>query len=223
MFSPLPLISLFDGFTPEEIERLLGQTDYESRQFAQNDIVALKGAPNHSLLLLTEGTVRCETPVSKNETVPVERLRAPGVIAPGLVYAPDNRFPVHWVAESPVMITAIPKGSWTLLLQQHIRLLENFLRLISDAAKPLSDQVVYRTFKTIKGRFSRYLLDQAEAAGSDSFRLKLTQRELAALFGITRPALARAIGEMSAEGSVYVERKQVKILFPEKLKQYIGG
>ena len=222
MFSILPFTTLFDGFTPDEVEHALSRAGYELQPFASGDIVALKGAPCHSLLLLTEGTVRCETPVAKGETVPVERLRAPGVIAPGLLYAPDNRFPVHWVAETPGAIAAVLREAWTALLQQDARLLQNFLALLSDATRPLSDKVVYRAFKTIRGKFSRYLLDQAEASGSDTFRLPLTQRELADLFGVTRPALARAIGEMSAEGSIYVERKQVRILFPEKLKQYIG-
>ena len=222
MYSALTLTPLFDGFTPDQIEELLARADHEIRQFAPNDILALKGAPYHSLLLLAEGAVRCEIPVSKGEPVPVERVKGPGIIAPGLLYAPDNRFPVYWVAESPSVVLSVLKNVWTGLLQQENRLLENFLALISDSTKPFSDKVVYRAFKTIKGKFSRYLLDQAEQTRSDTFRLKLTQRELADLFGVTRPALARAIGEMSDEGSIYVERKDVKILFPEKLKQYIG-
>lgn len=222
MFSALTLTTLFAGHTPDELERLLGESVRETRHAAPGDVIALKGSPCHALLLLLEGTVRCEATASAGETVPVERLRAPGVIAPGLLYAPDNRFAVHWVAETPAVVAAIPKELWTDLLQSDKRLLENFLTLVSDASKPLSDKVVYRAFKTIKGKFSRYLLDQAEQAGSDRFRLKLTQREMANLFGVTRPALARAIGEMSAEGSIYVERKEVRILFPEKLKQYIG-
>ena len=222
MFSALSLTSLFDGFNPNEIDNFLARTMYESRQIAPGDVIALKGGPCHSLILLVEGSVRCETPVSTGDPVPVERLHAPGVIAPGLLYAPDNRFPVHWVAETPSVVTSVPKNDWTTLLQQNKRLLENFLSLVSDAAKPLSDKVAYRAFKTIKGKFSRYLLDLAEQSGSDALRLALTQRELAELFGVTRPALARAIGEMAAEGAIYTNRKEVNILFPEKLKQYIG-
>ena len=222
MHSALTFTSLFNGFTPDDIAGLLDRAGYEVRQASQGDVVVLKGAPCHTLLLLTEGTVRCEVPVSKGDPVPVERLRAPGIISPGLLYAPDNRFPVHWVAETLAVVVSVLRDDWTELLQQDKRLLKNFLGLLSDTTKPLSDKVIYRTFKTIRGKFSRYLLDLSEQCGSDTFRLPLTQREMADLFGVTRPALARAIGEMSAEGSIYVERKQVRILFPEKLKQYIG-
>ena len=222
MFDSFAFMPLFDGLMPDETEQLFGSVFYEVSQIAIGDVVALKGSQCQALLLLTEGTVRCENSVYKGEPVPVERMGAPGVISPGLLYAPDNRFPVHWVAESPSMIVSVPKNNWTILLQQDKRLLENFLALISDVTKPLSDKVIYRTFKTIKGKFSHYLLELSDQTGSDAFRLPLTQREMADLFGVTRPALARAIGEMSDEGSIYVERKQVKILFPEKLKQYIG-
>jgi len=222
MFSSAKFIPLFDGFSPEELEVLLGQTGYEIHQVAKNDIIALKGSSCKSLLLLLEGSARCEASAAAGEVIPVERMQAPAIIGPALLYAPDNRFSVHWVAESASVVAAIPKDAWTSVLQEYRELLERFLALVSDVTKPLSDQIIYRTFKTIKGKFSRYLLDQAEAAGSDTFRLKLTQREMAVLFGVTRPALARAIGEMSEEGSIYVERKEIKILFPEKLKQYIG-
>ncbi|MDR0954424.1 MAG: Crp/Fnr family transcriptional regulator [Rikenellaceae bacterium] len=213
---------LFEGLTAEEFDSLWATAQPQTQLAEKGDIIALRGVPCHALMLLTEGVLRCEATVAIGETLPVERLRAPGVISPGLLYAPDNRFPVHWVAETPVTVVSIGKGEWTALLQRHRRLLENFLTLISDATKPLSDKIVYRTFKTIKGKFSRYLLDQAEIAGSDTLRLELTQREMAELFGVTRPALARAIGEMSDEGSIYVDRKAVTILFPEKLRQYIG-
>jgi len=222
MYTKFTRIPLFRNFTAEEISSLFDQADYTADQAAAGDIIALKGALCHALILVASGTVRCETPPSTGDPVPVERLRGPGVIMPGLLYAHDNRFPMHWVAETSLETVSFPKKVWTEMMLECPKLLENFLGLISDTTKPLSDKVVYRTFKTIKGKFSRYLLDQAQATGADAFRLPLTQREMADLFGVTRPALARAIGEMSNEGSIYIERKEVKILFPEKLKQYIG-
>ena len=80
--------------------------------------------------------------------------------------------------------------------------------------------MVYRTYKTMKGKFANYLLNLMEEQEGCELNNALTQREMADMFGVTRPALARAIGEMAAEGSIYVQGKRITVLFPEKLKQY---
>jgi CRP-like cAMP-binding protein len=39
-----------------------------------------------------------------------------------------------------------------------------------------------------------------------------TQQELADYFGVTRPSLARAIGEMEQEGLIKVDRREVRLM-----------
>jgi CRP-like cAMP-binding protein len=38
-----------------------------------------------------------------------------------------------------------------------------------------------------------------------------TQQELAEYFGVTRPSLARAIGEMEHDGLIAVDRREVRL------------
>ena len=220
MFENLALSPLFAGLESEDIEVLLNMARCEMRQYVSDDMISLSGTPYKSLLIVAEGSVRYETS-GTNGGAKIERIAAPAVIVPAVLYAPDNRMPVHVVANEPTSVLVIHRSMLSAILQEDRQLLENFLGMISDPRKSLSDKVLYLGFKTMKGKFAHLVLAQAEQEQSDTFRLKLTQREMAELFGVTRPALARAIREMSDEGAIYVDRKNIRILYPEKLKQYI--
>lgn len=212
---------LFRQCPLEEIRSLLDEAGAETIQYGKDDIVALKGGQCKGVMLLMEGEVRCEVSAGSNHAALIDRMSPPALIMPLLIYAPENRFPVSVVAATPATIIFIPRERFTSVMQKNIILLQNFLSVISDTNKPLSDKMFYMGLKTMKGKFARLLLDQAEQEKSLNFRLRTTQREMAELFGVTRPALARAIGEMSAEGAIYADRKQITILYPEKLRQYL--
>ena len=45
-----------------------------------------------------------------------------------------------------------------------------------------------------------------------SIELPLSQKELAEFFGVARPSLARALGELEKEGIIEVKRREIKII-----------
>ena len=62
----------------------------------------------------------------------------------------------------------------------------------------LSQKLHFLSFKTIKGKVAHFFLTQA-GEKFHSIELKNTQQQLADLFGVTRPSLARVFGEMQKE------------------------
>ena len=220
MTKPLSACRLFRGVDPERILPLLKEAGVRTRSYAKGDVIAPQGARYTQLLLLTEGTVSAETTDSLHNTLHVERISAPALIAPTCLFAENDRLPAGLTARTPVTILTLGRDAFSALLQREGDLLVNFLEILSSSNTFLSERVVYRTYKTMKGKFANYLLNLMEEQGTHELRNTLTQREMAEMFGVTRPALARAIGEMADEGSIYVQGKQITVLFPEKLKQY---
>ena len=220
MTKPLSACRLFRGVDPERILPLLKEAGVRTRSYAKGDVIAPQGARHTQLLLLTEGTVSAETTDSLHNTLHVERISAPALIAPTCLFAENDRLPAGLTARTPVTILTLGRDAFSALLQREGDLLVNFLEILSSSNTFLSERVVYRTYKTMKGKFANYLLNLMEEQGSNELHNTLTQREMAEMFGVTRPALARAIGEMADEGSIYVQGKQITVLFPEKLKQY---
>ena len=220
MTKPLSACRLFRDVEPERIRPLLEEAGARTRTPAKGDVIAPQGARHTQLLILTEGTVSAETTDSLHNTLHVERIAAPSLIAPLCLFAENDRLPAGLTARTPATILALGRDAFTDLLGRERALLVNFLEILSAPNTFLSERVVYRTYKTMKGKFANYLLNLMEEQEGCELNNALTQREMADMFGVTRPALARAIGEMAAEGSIYVQGKRITVLFPEKLKQY---
>lgn len=67
---------------------------------------------------------------------------------------------------------------------------------------------------------AHFLIEQAGET-HHSVELKNNRQQLADLFGVTRPALARVLGEMQNEKIIKADRKIIKILDREKLVKII--
>jgi CRP-like cAMP-binding protein len=87
----------------------------------------------------------------------------------------------------------------------------NFLDMISNRSQFLSEKIKFLNFKTIRGKMAQYIL---RLAGDQKNEIKLdrTQNDLADFFGVARPSVARALGDMEMEGYLEVQGKSIKIL-----------
>ena len=91
------------------------------------------------------------------------------------------------------------------------RILSNYLSFICNKAQFLSGRLRYHSFHSIKEKYARYL-SSLPGASSGMVIIDSTQQQLSEYFGVTRPSLARAIGEMIQEGLISVNRREVRLL-----------
>lgn len=212
--------SLFKGLQPEDITILMEKYGCEKELYPKKEIIALQGSGYNNLLIVADGTVTAETVDRQHNVIKVDRITAPSLIAPALLFAENNKLPVNLTARTLTTVIKISPESLLAMMRDSEQVMRNFLEIVSSSNRFVSENVVYLTYKTIKGKFANYLLELMEQTGGSSFRNPLTQQQMADKFGVTRPALARAIGEMANEETIYVKGKDVKILFKEKLLQY---
>jgi len=115
-----------------------------------------------------------------------------------------------------VEILIIEKEEFLKLLIRHERILVNFLEMISTRSQFLSEKIKFLSFKTIKGKLAQYFL-QRTGNKSSSFVLDVTQNDLADYFGVARPSIARALGEMEKDGIITARGRYITIKDGEKL------
>ena len=96
------------------------------------------------------------------------------------------------------------------------KILINFLDMISNSSQFLSEKIKFLNFKTIKGKLAQFILQKA-GDNTSEIVLKMTQNDLADFFGVTRPSVARALGEMEEEGLIEAKGKNIKILDKKQL------
>lgn len=213
---------LFKGLTSDETDTLLAGR-FERKRYKAGELVALQGSLYESLLIVTHGFVRGEMTDATGRSSLIEEIHAPRAVAPAFLYATENRLPVELVAAVSTEILSIRKSVFTQMMQQDARLLGNYLQTMADHSRFLSEKLQLQRFGTIKSKLARYLLERSQQSGkllpTDEIVLRQSQQQLADLFGVTRPALARVVGQLEDLGYIRAKGKHVWILEREALKR----
>jgi CRP/FNR family transcriptional regulator, dissimilatory nitrate respiration regulator len=209
--SKLHQCPLFKSLSPEEINHLLAGR-YEVKTYLMGELIALQASLYNQLLIVTEGSVRAEMTDALGRSTLIEEIQAPRTIAPAFLYATENRLPVAILAAQPTEITAIRRSQFTTMMQQDARLLTNYLNSMADRSRFLSEKLRMQRFGTIKSKLAKYLLEQSQRQSKTEFTIPNTQQQLADLFGVTRPALARVLKQMENEQLIQAKSKHFSLL-----------
>jgi len=217
----LTMCPVFRGISETEAETLLKQIHFQIKKFGKDEVIVIAGERVTNLNIVISGSVRGEMIEYSGKTIKIEDIEAPKPLAAAFLFGQENKFPVTVTANQNSQILSIPVAEFMKLLQLNSFLLRNYLNSISSRAQFLSQKLQFLSFKTIKGKIAHFLLTQA-GEKFHSVELKNTQQQLADLFGVTRPSLARVFGEMQKEGLISISAKTVTLLDKAKLSELIN-
>lgn len=211
---------VFRGIPELETKKLLEQIHFQIKGYQKDEIITEAGEEVKNLLIVLSGSVRGEMIDYSGKTVKIEDIEAPKPLAAAFLFGNENKYPVTVTANNQAKILAVPVPEFLKLLQLNAQLLKNYLHSISTRAQFLSQKLHFLSFKTIKEKVAHFLL---KTAGDQfhSFELKNTQQQLSDLFGVTRPSLARVLGELQKEGFIKIEKKTVTLLDKPALNELL--
>ncbi|MDP3916455.1 MAG: Crp/Fnr family transcriptional regulator [Bacteroidota bacterium] len=213
---------IFRGISPDELQELFRQIHYQVKSYQKNDLITIAGEVCDRLLIIQEGSVKAEMNDYSGKTIKIEDMSAPWPLATAFLFGKENRFPVTVSATSDVVMVSIPKPEFVKLLQLNSLILNNYLNTISTRAQFLSQKLKFLSFKTIRQKIAHYLLEKA-GERLQTVEVPQSQKQLAEMFGVTRPSLARTLGEMVQEGLIETQRRAIKILDKAKMNQLLKG
>jgi CRP/FNR family transcriptional regulator, dissimilatory nitrate respiration regulator len=207
---------VFKGIPPAEIEKLLAHVRTQTKKYKKGTTIAFRDDPCNELIIVLEGSVRGEMPDRSGRIMEVETIPAPKPIAAAFVFGIKNRFPVDAVANEDLTVLSIPKESLVQSMQSNSTVLTNFLDLISSKTHFLTERLMFMSFKTIREKMIHYILN-LKKTGDNRITLPKNQQELSEFFGVSRPSLARVIGELEKENIIRRNRREIFIIDPQKL------
>jgi CRP/FNR family transcriptional regulator, dissimilatory nitrate respiration regulator len=210
-FGQLAKCPLFTGISTEDIETILSSVPYRIRKFRAGTLISQSGEPVNSLMIVTSGTVKGEMVDDVGRVIKIEDIPAPGTLATAFIFGTRNRFPVNVAAISDGEIMSVEKPDFLKLLMKNDKVLVNFLNMISNRSQFLSEKIRFLNFKTIKGKLAQFILQKADNEKTTIF-LDMTQNDLADFFGVARPSVSRALGELEQEGFIKAAGKNITIL-----------
>jgi len=221
MFESLKSSQLFKGLEIEEINSLINNRSHQVKQFSNKEVLAYAGEKVEKAMILLEGKLQGEMIDYAGNSLKIEEMEPPQMVAAAFLYGPQSVFPVNLSAISEGKMLIIYKNDFTQLLSADLRVLSNYLNIISGKAQFLSQKITFLSFKTIKEKIAYYLLQHLET-GSQVVALKQSQKGLAEMLGVARPSLARTIGEMESDQLIRWERNQVGIADLKSLQALLG-
>src|SRR5664280_925049 len=220
-YSLLSNAPLFKGLSPDEIEKVLDNVPHNVNKFQSGSMICLSGEHVNSLMVVISGIVKGEMADYAGRVIKIEDIAAPDTLAPAFLFGSRNRFPVNVIAVSSAELLLISKTDFLKLLMNNDKILVNFLDMISNRSQFLSEKIKFLNFKTIKEKLAHYILQKAGKDRS-SVKLSLTQNDLADFFGVTRPSVARAIGDLEEDGYIAAKGKLITIVNKKGLSDLVS-
>jgi CRP/FNR family transcriptional regulator, dissimilatory nitrate respiration regulator len=219
-YAILSMSPIFKGLTPERIQQLLDSVQYQVKRYPRDYLVVTMGDPVTHLYILQKGSVKGEMMDYSGKTLKIEDIEAPRPLATAFLFGQNNTFPVSVTTNTDTEILTIPVAGFLRLMQLEQQVLINYLNTITSRTQFLSHKLHFLSFRSIKGKIAHFLLQEA-GNRRHSVELTQTQQQLADLFGVTRPSLARVLSEMQKEGIIRMERKVISLLDRERLNHFL--
>lgn len=202
---------VFKNTNPSRIEEIMEKITWQTRRYNKGEMVAQADDPCDFLMIVLSGSVKGEMTDASGKVIKIEDIPSPRPIALAFIFGQQNRFPVNVTANEETLMLLIPKPDLITLLQSDKQVLQNVLDGISSRGQFLSQKIKTLSMKSLRGRIAQLLLELQAEAGGTVVQLPSSQTDLADYFGVARPSLARTLGELSDEGIITVERRQVTI------------
>jgi CRP/FNR family transcriptional regulator, dissimilatory nitrate respiration regulator len=221
IFETLSHNRLFKDIDVAEIRQLLEGISYKKSEYQKDDMIAMDGDRVNGQYIMLAGSVRGEMINYRGKIVKIEDIEGCQLLAPAFLFGPDNYFPVDIIASRKTECIYITKEVFARLLQMNPKVQNNFLDIVSGKTQFLSNKIRFLALQPIKGKIAHYLLKRTKASVLDTIDLPYSQDNLADLFGVTRPALTRALRELDHNKIICAKGKRVCILDRKKLEDYI--
>jgi CRP-like cAMP-binding protein len=114
------------------------------------------------------------------------------------------------------------------ILQTNASVTLKLMKQLSAALNRSEDQVLDLAYKTVRGRFSAFLLTLMKKFGvleNNAYRLDiyLSRQELSQAVGSTEETIVRLLSEFRKDGLIEMKRKCLFVINPEKLTLYTSG
>lgn len=218
LLTKLRKLELFYDIDEKELESYFEDIKYEVKTYECNENVAFRGDEIKGLYANLEGILVTEMLKESGEVKKIEELGSYSLIATAFIFGKMNRFPVDLMSKTTTTIFFIEKKELIKLMKKDDRIMEKFLNDISSKAQFLSNHL-WNNFanKTIGEKLGKYIL---ENSSNGIFYQKVSVKELAEYFNVSRPSLSRVIKVFLEENILEkIEKGKYKILDMERLRE----
>lgn len=213
-------VNLFEGMSPEQLLSVEQRT--VMREVRRREVLYLPGDAGDRVFLLKRGVVKISGLSDEGREVILALLHKGEIFGEEAVLedAPRDHMAE---AHDDALVCILSKRDFMEILRPHPEMVFKVTKLIGFRLQTFRSRVERLLFKGAPARLAQTLLELAEAHGVRDARgvvlpLRLSQRDLANLIGVTRESVNLTLGDFRKQGLVEVDGRTLRILRPDALE-----
>ncbi|WP_331917192.1 Crp/Fnr family transcriptional regulator [Pseudobacteroides sp.] len=216
---------LFKGIDEDELITMLRCITPRVISYRKNDYIALAGEKFDSLGIIAEGEASISMENAAGNRVMMAILKSGDMFGEMLVFSKTSAWPANVQAQEPCTVFFLQRekiiGECEKLCSWHRILIQNMLVIISERALMLNKKLEYLSIKSIRGKLSKFFLEESKKTGSTTFMLSMKRNELADFLNVSRPSMSREMCLMRDEDIIDFHLSSIKIKNIEALKAFL--
>ncbi len=194
------------------------------RTYGRNQFLWYQGDDGAHLIVVASGLVKVVLSSPQGGEVVLTTL-GPGEISGELAVLDGSPRSASVVAAEPTTVLLLTRATVLDMLNRYPSVLDALLRSLGNLIRRITEQAGDFVFLDLGGRVAKLLLHLAEAhgAGSTVLDLRLTQSDLAAMVGATRPAVNRVLQNLVGRGVIEVDGQRIVLVNLAELRRRASG
>ncbi len=194
------------------------------RTYGRNQFLWYQGDDGAHLIVVASGLVKVVLGSPQGGEVVLTTL-GPGEISGELAVLDGSPRSASVVAAEPTTVLLLTRATVLDMLNRYPSVLDALLRSLGNLIRRITEQAGDFVFLDLGGRVAKLLLHLAEAHGASStvLDLRLTQSDLAAMVGATRPAVNRVLQHLAGRGVIEVDGQRIVLVNLAELRRRASG
>ncbi|MFL6128655.1 MAG: Crp/Fnr family transcriptional regulator [Mycobacteriales bacterium] len=192
-----------------------------TRTYPAGQIICHQGDPGDRLYIVLHGLVKVVFTSERGDEIVLRTLGDAEVFGE-LALLDKSPRSASVVAVESTQVFMLLRERLLELMRQHPRLADEFLRMLGQLVRRLTEQAGDLVFLDLPGRLAKLLLQLVERhgpAGGTVLDRRLTQSDLAAMIGASRPAVNRALQSLAARGFLTLQGQAIVLRDVEGLRR----
>jgi CRP-like cAMP-binding protein len=215
---------LFEDLTTEDLEPLADVVT--TRQLVRGETVFRVGDPAHEILVVLSGELKdCVVDVDGNEVV--HFVHGPGMTVgePGF-FAVDHRRLLEVIALAPSVIIRLGRRELEPFMRRHPSTKDRALEKLASNTRWQTTMISSLLSRSLRDRLVLRLLEMVDSAPEKvaglSVTPKISQTTLAAMVGVSRENVNRALSALAGEGSIRREEGRYVLVDETRLRRELA-
>ena len=209
----------FRGMSPEEIDRLLFRFNGVKKSYRKGEVIVHAGMTAARLMIVVSGHLHVYQRVMDDREILVREITKDTVLGLWMLNSPEiENWPATVVVAEPCVTISLDMARVRRFLEsgepEVARIAVNVSCLLSRELFSIWRKLSVLSEQNLVDRIQMYLSElHHESGDSGMVAVPFNREKMAEFFGVTRPALSRALGQMRDRGLISWRKNTFRVMF----------